>query len=171
MKLHLKGLLALFVTITGCSSNNNATTPIGGEWISQTCEIIATATGLGTVTNTWGKGTFNFTPEGELLIGFKSYADSDCLTQSSEVIGTIANTQISYKHLGPASIQEGIEAFGLSLQPYRNGSDTEFSAFYTINNNSLCLSETFSFGNGGGISLSGDQNKLAIDFNRCLINP
>jgi len=172
MKNHIIGIPVIIMCIAGCSnSSNNTADPIEGVWLSQSCEVISTVIGAGTTTNTWGKGTFTFTSDKQLLIGFNSFSDSDCVTQINEEIGTVSNTQISYKSTGAVITQEGIDAFGLSLLPYRDGNNIEFSGFYTITNNILCLSKTFTFGNGGDFTLSGDPAKLAIDFSRCLANP
>ncbi len=171
MKFLLKGLFSSLLILTGCS-DSGTTIPIEGKWVSENCEIKSITTGPGTISYTWGKGVFDFTPAGELLIGFKSYSDSDCVTQTKESVGTISNTKISYIHLGSAAIQEGIDAYGLTLTPYRHSdSDTEFRGFYTLSNEKLCFSESFAFDNSGGYSFSDEPNNLSIDFDNCLINP
>lgn len=170
----MKSISAIIFTIilfcTGCDTDNTPP-PIEGKWVTQACEQTSDSPNPGL--SRWSKGTYEFTTERELLIGSISYTDADCITHISTQAGTIANTQISFSHLGATSVEEGVEAFGLSLLPYRDDRETVYDGVYTINNNILCLSETFSFGvTGYHLSgLSGEPDKIRIDFTKCLEKP
>jgi len=160
-------LVLSLILLSGCgggdSNNTDTTSSLVGVWVTESCEQASDSNG--TLQNIWIKGLYEFTNQGKVLLGKELYLDSNCITISSTQTPAEQITPITYKDQGSRLLQEGINGGGLQI----SNQSLSIDAFYTINNNSLCFSDAFTFeALKFGISQSGTD---AIDFNKCLTTP
>lgn len=161
-------LLAIILTmLSGCGGgDSNNTSPLIGIWITESCE--QASDNNGTLQNIWLKGLFEFTNQGKILIGNEIYSDSNCITQTNNTPLTEV-IPVTYQDHGSQTLQEGIEGGGLLIETGTGNQILSIDAFYTINNNSLCFSDVFTFeALGFGAS---EARTIAIDFDNCLTRP
>lgn len=156
--------------LSGCGGGTDEIQPISplmGVWITESCDQASDSNG--TLVNFWLKALYEFTTQGEILIGREEYSDSNCVTLNNTVSPATVNTPITYQDGGAKLLQEGINGGGLLIEIGAGAQLLSIDAFYTINNNSLCFSDAFTFDAlGFGISELGTD---AIDFDNCLIMP
>ncbi|WP_455219192.1 hypothetical protein [Kaarinaea lacus] len=156
-----------FVAISGCDRGGNSNlSPLVGVWITESCESHISNDGVSE--ETWRKGVYEFTARGELITGWETYGDSNCVEYLSTQIFNSSNSHVVYKDLGAQMLQEGIIGAGLSLQlVVLDQPTTAVYGYYAIIDNRVCFSERFVFEVSYLTMFS--TNSDAIDFNSCLI--
>ena len=163
-------ITVILTILSGCGGGTDETqpaSPLIGVWITESCEQASDSNG--TLVNIWLKALYEFTTQGEILIGREEYSDSNCVTHNNTVEPTTLNTSVTYQDRGTKLLQEGIDGGGLLIEMGTGNQFVSVDAFYTINNSLLCFSDAFAFeALGFGVSESGTD---AIDFNNCLIMP
>jgi len=161
----------LFVVIPGCGGGGaddaQSTSPLIGTWVTESCEQASDSNDM--LLNTWAKGLYEFTNQGTIRIGNEQYSDSNCTVPGSTQAPSDTAIPIIYKDNGSQLLQEGINGAGLLIEVGTGSQVSSVDAFYTINNNSLCFSDAFTFeALTFGISEIGASS---IDFGSCLSRP
>jgi len=162
-------LLLSVIAFTGCSednnSKNNENSPLLGKWDTQLCEQIIDSSNT-PPTTTWAKGTYEFFQNGDILFSTNSYTDSNCTTIAFNTLNTTSSIA-SFLDLGETTLEEGISGNKLNIELQGPDQTISTNGFYTINNNTLCFSLSYSFEPSSfGISLS---ERAPIDFTDCLV--
>lgn len=145
----------------GDSSNSgNTDSALVGIWETQECAAFESSA--------WLKGTFEFTSEGAILVGYEKFSDSNCISNIGEAVQFDSPT-ITFEDTGNLLLQEGIDGAGLKITFSSIINTSSVSAFYTINDGILCFSEAFTL-EALGIGIS-EAGLAAIDFSSCLEKP
>ncbi|MDH5446841.1 MAG: hypothetical protein OEY52_14925 [Gammaproteobacteria bacterium] len=164
-------LVISLIILSGCGSgdtnNTQPSTPLLGVWVTESCEQISDKNEV--PQNIWFKGLYEFTDQGKILLGAEQYSDSNCITHSKTRTPAEVNVPITYQDHGPQTLQEGINGGGLLIEIGEGDQLISTDAFYTIQNNSLCFSDAFTF-EALKFSNSGPGTE-AIDFDNCLVRP
>lgn len=138
-----------------------------GIWITESCERASDSNGV--LVNTWLKALYEFTAYGTIRIGHERYTDSNCSSPSDTMDPAEAQIPITFTDQGEVLLQEGVDGGGLLIEMGEGQQFVSIEAFYTINNDSLCFSDAFTFeALEFGISQTGTD---AIDFENCLTMP
>ena len=168
-KVILLATLITMLSACGGGGNNDAssTSPLIGVWVTESCKQVSDTNGA--PLNIWRKALYEFNDKGEVFAGGEQYSDSNCITLSNTQAPTEVNVPVTYQDHGSLTLQEGIDGGRLLIEIGSGNQLLSIDAFYTINNNSLCFSDAFTFeALGFGISQSGTD---AIDFTKCLTKP
>lgn len=160
-------LIIIMLLIMGCqlTLSDNIVSPLRGKWLTDTCSQM---TGSGAeLLDAWGKGIYQFYPNGALVPSIERYSDSSC-TGASTVIETFyaSTTPFSFQDLGEVTLQEGIQGGKIILDIDDGDAGIRIEGFYTINNDTLCLSDKINL-EPFAISSSNAEGD-AIDFAKCL---
>lgn len=163
---------SLFLTIivfTGCSandnSNNNINSPLLGKWETQSCEQLVDSS-FNPPFTIWLKATYEFFQNGDIIFSTNSYADANCTTIAFNTLNPVSPVAF-FQDLGPTILEEGIPGNKLIIEIYPPNQTISTNGFYTINNNILCFSQSYSFEPSSfGISLI---ERTPIDFTNCLV--
>ena len=153
----------LLVAIIGCqhSDSDQELSPLVGQWITESCDQVS---------NHWTKAIYEFTAQGTIRLGNELYSDSNCIVLVTALPPeeSIA-VPMTYQDHGPRLLQEGIDGRSISIQMGKNDQIASADAFYTINNGSLCFSDSITLeAVTFGVAQSGGD---AIDFDNCLTRP
>jgi len=161
-------LLSMLPGCGGSGSNDTqSTSPLIGVWVTETCKQASDSNGV--PLNVWGKGLYEFTNQGTIRLGNEQYLDSNCAVRGTPQALTDTTISITYKDNGSQLLQEGINGAALLIEIGTGNQVSSVDAFYTINNNSLCFSDAFTFeAFTFGVSELGASS---IDFSNCLIRP
>lgn len=157
-------LIALLVV--GCSDgDSDSRSPLLGVWITEACDQASVSNG--SPVNVWIKSIYEFTSLGTIRIGREEYTDSGCQASVNVLDPTEGEVLITYVDQGEVLLQEGIDGGSLFIDMSTETQSLGMDAFYTINNDTLCFSDAFTFGAVTfGISETGTD---AIDFESCLV--
>ena len=164
-KISLLTILASIVSGCGGGGNNTQTTsPLIGVWATQACTQLTDSDGM--PVNIWVKGNYEFKSDGNIIFEPKGYTDSNCTTATANFIsGSLA--VVTFQDQGSTTLQEGISGYKLYINYTHPLGDADANGFYTINNDSLCFSQSFVLEpNNFGIALPEISD---IDFNKCLV--
>jgi len=159
----MKGLIAasLLLFLSACE-NNTASSPLVGNWITESCEQMRDANDA--PMDVWVRGLYEFSAEGKIRLGMRGYSDSNCQTQAQNTSSGPQGTPFNFEDLGEVFLQEGIDGRGLRVSV--GSALLSVSGYYVIDNNRACFSEVFRFhASGAGVSQSGADT---IDFTNCL---
>ena len=161
----MKGLIAasLLLFLSACD-NNTSSSPLVGNWITESCEQMSDTNGA--PMDFWVRGLYEFSAEGKIRLGMRGYSDSNCQTQVQYTSPGSQDVPFSFEDLGEAFLQEGIEGRGLRVTVGSALLSFSVSGYYGIDNNRACFSEAFRF-HAGRIGVSG-SGADAIDFGNCL---
>lgn len=161
------GIIGLCVfLLIGCeSSNTNSSLP--GVWQTESCQQATDSNGQ--PVNIWAKGIYDFTSQGTIRIGHKSYTDSNCSLLSTSQEPTEFPVTVTFQDKGQLILQEGINGSSLYIEMHTPGQMQSFDGFYTINSGSLCFSEAFRFEVFTFAVVPFDV--VDINFNNCLTRP
>ena len=169
-----KSIVYIFLcSLISCTSSDNIDSNSGpvshessliGVWETEACEQ---STDLrGDLINIWSKGIYHFTESERINFRPQSYLDSGCITLDTSA--TLEYYEYGdFKDLGKETLQEGISGNRILISIVSPSSGVDVEAFYTINNNVLCFSSTFTFGPNRIVTYGKTRNN--IDFARCLI--
>ncbi len=161
----MKGLIAasLLLFLSACD-NNTSSSPLVGNWITESCEQMSDTNGA--PMDFWVRGLYEFSAKGKIRLGMRGYSDSNCQTQMQYTSPGPQDAPFTFEDLGETFLQEGIEGRGLRVSVVSVSQSLEVSAYYVIDNNKACFSEAFTFhARRTGVSESGAD---AIDFDNCL---
>ena len=158
-------LVISFTLLSSCggggSNNDDPTSPLIGVWITESCDI--------QFENIWIKGIYEFTSSGEINYERKAYEDSNCITliDPSRYIYGFPYTA-TYQDLGEQTLIEGIAGNNIAIEITDiTNNKTSANGYYTIRNNTLCLSSYFIFNSSGySVNEAGVEN---IDFGTCIV--
>ena len=161
---HLFIILTIIV-FTGCDDNDNSqqniNSPLLGKWETQLCEQSNNLP-----FTTWAKATYEFFQNGDIIFSTNSYTDSNCTTIAFNTLNP-ASPIAAFLDLGETTLEEGISGHKLNIEIQPPDQIISTDGFYTINNNILCFSLSYSFEpTTFGISLS---EITPIDFTNCLV--
>lgn len=161
MKL-LINIIVISVFLLGCNNNSS---PLVGSWVTESCEQLSDESG--SLLNIWAKGIYEFTNQSTILFSPEVYSDANCENLSNPQPNIIGESSVTYIDLGQELLQEGIDGGGLTIIFDTGSQSFSFDGYYTINNNVMCLSDSFTFG-ALGLSVS-QAGSDAIDFGACLL--
>ncbi len=161
-------LLSTIAVITGCSNsdnpNQNINSPLLGTWETQACEEV-TDSSLSAPFTTWSKATYEFFQNGDIVFTPDNYLDSTCINKINSLRPDFPIA--AFRDFGEITLEEGILGNKLNITIQATGQTISTSGFYTINNNILCFSHSYSFEpNTFGVSLN---ERPPIDFTTCLV--
>ena len=159
-------MLVISLSLTACkgSSENNESSPIIGSWATQACAQLTDNNGA--PINVWVKGYYDFTVNGSISFYREGYTDSNCTTEHQNFIPGSFSV-VTFKDNGATTLQEGIQGHKIFINFMHLSPNVSSNGFYTINNNTLCFSDTFVLeANRFGIN---QPDISDIDFNNCLV--
>jgi len=161
-KMGKTGILLTLLFTIGCDNNSgsplfdNGGSPLLGIWQTESCKQVTTI---------WIKGIYEFTTQGTIRLGNKTYNDANCSQLSLyQEPGELPNPVI-FQDKGQQLLQEGIEGGGLYIEMPIYNNTQSFDGFYTINNSVLCFSDAFTLEADIFAVMPG---LVDIDFNNCL---
>ncbi len=159
----MRKILALLIFgIAGCQSEhtNKELSSLSGKWITDACEQLEP-------NDEWGKGIFDFNSLGEIIMSFRSFADSSCsgefvlIEQPQE----LDEPQLTFNDIGVEILEEGIEGGRIEIT-IPASVPVIVQGFYTINGSSVCFSDNLNF---DVLSWSSSEAEYTtIDFEKCL---
>lgn len=161
----MKGLIAaLLLPLLVACDNSTASSPLVGNWITESCEQMKDANDQ--PLDYWVRGLYEFSPEGKIRLGLRGYSDSNCQAQVRYDPPSSLGIPFTFEDLGEAFLQEGIDGRGLRVTVGSALLPLEVSGYYIIDNDRVCFSEAFRFyATGAGVS---EIRGGAIDFDNCL---
>lgn len=167
----MKYLSAIFTIIlfTGCSDSNNnpnnINSPLLGKWETQSCQQLVDSSNNPPIT-TWSKATYEFLLDGGIMFSPNNYTDANCTTIAFNTLSPSSPIAF-FQDLGSTTLEEGIPGHKLNIEIRAPDQTISTDGFYTINNNILCFSHSYSFEPSSfGISLI---ERTPIDFTSCLV--
>lgn len=162
----MKGLIAaLLLPLLVACENNTASSPLVGNWITESCEQMRDANNQ--PLDYWVRGLYEFSMEGRIRLGTRGYTDSNCQTQVQYKPPGPQVTPFTFEDLGEAFLQEGIDGRALRVSVASPSGLFAASGYYVIDNNRACFSEVFRFyAMRTGVS---ESSADTIDFNNCLL--
>ncbi len=161
----IKRLIAasLLPLLVACE-NNTASSPLVGNWITESCERLEDANGQ--PLDYWMRGLYEFSSEGKIRRGMRSYEDANCQSQVLYEAPGSLGVAMTFEDLGEAFLQEGLDGRRLRVSLGSPPLALEVEGYYFIDDKRVCFSEAFRFhATGAGIS---GPSADAIDFGNCL---
>ncbi|MBD3669550.1 MAG: hypothetical protein HUJ29_02165, partial [Gammaproteobacteria bacterium] len=133
-------------------------------WITNSCQQVPDSNE--NIIEYWSKGSYEFTTSNEIIFGNTTYSDSNCISEISSQTSNVDGFGVAYQDLGEAVLQEGINGRGVSIEMGADANRITVSGYYTIINNTLCLSDAFTL-EPLTFNVSPEGSK-SIDFANCL---
>ncbi len=157
--MKIAGILLLIITLSACDNNNSS--QIIGSWLTNSCTQLTDSSS--NPINVWAKSTYIFNSNGNINFITTTHSDSDCVTEINTADAILVAT---FADLGPTTTSLGIDATAISIYFSSSPMPITTTGYFKIENNQLCLSQSFHFDAGGfGI---GSIDDTEIDYTNCL---
>ena len=157
------------ILFTGCGDVNNtpdnANSPLLGIWETQSCQQFIDSSNNPPF-EIWSKATYEFLLNGDIIFLANNYTDANCTTIAFNTLNPVSPIAV-FQDLGETTLEEGISGHKLNIEIRAPDQTISTNGFYTINNNILCFSQSYSFEPSSfGISII---ERTPIDFTKCLV--
>lgn len=159
------GLFSIYTLLVGCDSASTEQSPLAGVWVPTSCEQPESVNSV--TSDVWVSNVFQFTADGEILLGQREYTDADCGSlKSSTQPERMDEFTVRYSDKGPQQLEEGISGRKLTIEVESTKNQFSVDAYFTINDGLACFSDVFTF---KALSFAVSQGGMeAIDFEHCL---
>jgi len=168
--MKIKYLLILFVIfLVYCHVDEKASqisgSPLLGVWQTESCKEITDENGISL--NLWARGIYHFLPNGDINAALEPYSDSNCTIIDATFSSANTLTVATFQDIGEEPLQEGLSGHRVNITFLSPDQIITTEAFYTISDNVLCFSLSYSF---EPTSFRVSPNVIPdIDFTRCLV--